>query len=263
MKIGLLADTSTSIMNRQDDADISPGDRGRRFINSLLYRASKPQELSLALAIFGLLNGGSLFFFSHERRRIKLETACGCFPNVCQSSEQEDNEFIGIDISLAQLRSSTGAESNGEPSSLDNEVDGCIDVCIMNDYWHRAPKFDELSYIQMMEGYYLKAGKGPGELQMMLGHPMPFKHHWIKNPYGKTACGIVYGKGLPNIYDPDTNTETNREYFFKSLLVLFQPHRRPTQLLQDCKFVFFWSIVCNLNSFHNLLVCFLSYISFP
>ena len=238
MKIGLLIDASTSLLNRPDDADLSPGDRGRRFINCLLYKASKPQEISLALAVFGLLNDGSLFFFSHGFKRIKLEAAAACYPRskvdvipITESGAQQ-KEYVEIDIPLSQLRHSETESS----TSLENETDRCLDICKMHDYWFRptTEAFEELSYLQIMEYYYLKPGKGPHK--MALGHPMPESHNWTKNPYGKTCCGIVYGKGLPNIYDPDSNTIENREYYYKSLLLLFKPHRRKEDLILACMY---------------------------
>jgi hypothetical protein len=166
MKIGLLAQASSSILNREDDADISPGDRGRRFINCLLYKASKPQEISLALAIFGLLNGGSLFFFSHDHKRIKLAVACAAYPRskvdtapILQHKSNE-MEFVNIAIPLSKLRQGgVQADDAADTMSLDNEVDRTLDLCPMTDYWHRSTteEFKDLSYIQILERYYLKA----------------------------------------------------------------------------------------------------------
>jgi hypothetical protein len=241
MKIGLLVSTVKSIAGREDDADISPGDRGRRFINSLLYRACKPQEISLALAIFGLLNGGSLFFFSHDKTRIKLEPVLACYANSpatltsMAETNCDDSEFVSIEIPMSKLKRSASVEGTGN-HSLDNEVDQCMDLCAMHDYWYRPALLDEFSYMETVESYYLKSGKGPRGSGMLLGHPMPEKRHWARYAFEKTACGIVYGKGLPNIYgDAETNTPNNREYYFKALLVLFKPHRKAEELLRHRK----------------------------
>ena len=262
MKIGLLASTATSILGRSDNDEISAGDRGRRFINSLLYRSDKPQEISLALAIFGLLNGGSLFFFSHEKKRIKLEAACACYPNSSLQNTPvaarnvEETEYVSVGISLSQLQqtesdspSQAPASSSEAPSTVaaepSSEIDGCINLCVMDDYWHRPVLMEEMSYIDVMETYFLKQGKAPPDSQMMLGHPMPEKRHWALNPFANTGCAIIYGKGLPNIYDEDINIPRNREYYFKGLLVLFKPHRRRGDLLGQRTYVFF---IHNVNS---------------
>lgn len=265
MKIGLVASTAASILAREDDDTISPADRGRRFINSLLYKSTKPQELALPLALLAILNNESLYFFSHAPAKIKLSVAAACFKNAneagnydTESDEDEgESEFVHVTIPMSQLQTSQQTED----SRTNHEMDSMVNLSIMTDYWHRPVFMEDLSYIDVLEGYHLKQvhalfflllffkpkylyamiiisqGKTKdNRYAMTLGHPNPDKRHWAENDFQAKACGIVYGGELPNLDDLDKVTPEITEYYYKALLVLFKPHRKAPELLSSRKF---------------------------
>jgi hypothetical protein len=241
MKFGLIVKTAESVTNRPDNETISDETRGRRIINGSLFKLTKPVEVPATLACFSLLNRGKLYFLSHNAAKLRLDVICGCYKES-KSYDPFDSDVYHdlekrIDSNFVEIMISTNSLCNGESNNdaedadqLDNEIDRTININPMIDYQKRPASMESLNFIEVKEKYHIISGKPRKDEQMQLGHPNGDKKYWAKNAQGRLACGIIYGRMLPNIRSLQTNC-IDSEYYYKGLLILFKPHRHVHEIM--------------------------------
>jgi len=240
MKFGLILKTAESVVNREDNNDISVETRGRRLINGSLFKITKPFEVPATLAAFSIINKGSLHFFSHEASKLRLDSICASYveapwydpfdqnhPN--NYIEQEESHLVNITLSANSLFTSTN-DDDGVSNPLDNEIARTISIGPMIDYQKRPLSLENFNFIELREQYHIVTGKPKPNQQMLLGHHYIATKYWNINPYGRRACAVMYGRKLPNILK-NSLSQIDKEFYYKSLLVLFKPHRHGEELL--------------------------------
>ena len=132
--------------------------------------------------------------------------------------------YVDIQIPNFALRQ---RDDDGSNNADRNEVVEFIEnVCLMTDYWHRPTTMQDLNYAFVIENYHIIRGKPPKALEMQGPHPNPENKYWLRNKNHERKCiSFVGGKGSqpPNL-GKHSLTADEREFYFKSMLLLFQPH---------------------------------------
>jgi len=282
MKMGLLTKSVNRVISKEDNDEISPMERGKRIINSVLYEFTNPIEVPATIAALAI-HRGSLFIMSHDPAYLNLAACAACYPDRNmrdkfgsnshnQMNLEEQDMTMGEDDVGSQLdnvgrdvmdkRNALGEEdidwadddqsdhasigsSEVEPTilvtiekrdlytNLDtkvNEIDQYLDFNKMKDYWYRPEELNGISYIDTIEQYHLELGEGPHYARMSIGHSNPTKSHWKVNKNFVRKCAVVVGKQIPNILAKTCSPE-DREFYYKSLLILFKPHNSTDALL--------------------------------
>ena len=256
MRIGLMNSAVERVLERPDDDSLTIEERGRRFINCVLYKFTKPQEIPATLAALGLINDGNLFFRSHEPARLRLDVACACYkePITYNGAAPAEDAYIRYSLPTGATTTTTGASlltvgDDDDDSGGDFPMSFTLNR--MNDYWFRPASMEQFNYITVLERFHLVSGTGSlVEEQMNEQHPRPLKNHWVKNL--RRCVGIVFGKPLPNIKKKGCR-DADKEFFYKALLILFKPHKRPEDILDNGMSHSFYTFFTKLV-FSNLLL---------
>ena len=147
--------------------------------------------------------------------------------------EDDDDEngvaeagYVDIQIPNFALRLRDRDEDGSNKADRNEAVDFIENVCLMTDYWHRPTAMQDLNYASVIENYHIVRGKPPKALEMQGPHPNPEGKYWLRNKNHERKCiSFVGGKGSqpPNL-GKHSLTVNEREFYFKSMLLLFQPH---------------------------------------
>ena len=266
MKLGLLSTASIRTLSSLRDEDVTPNERGRRFMYKALFQFTKPEELHLTMAAFMLINGGP-FIRSHNVHYLNLRHLAACFPDVqepqthfshadyadtddeaavddyhdhyadveVQTLSDEDetvpptnesSESAGyVDVNIPQ--SSLLNNSNDEENDNHFEADEFVDLCIVTDYINRPDCMKHLNFAETNQQYHIQRKAPPQNSRMAMQptHPKAGKLYWKMNDQREEKCIIFCGGPgcqFPNLLKANVTAE-EKEFFFKSLLLLFKP----------------------------------------
>ena len=112
-----------------------------------------------------------------------------------------------------------------------------FDKSPLYDYWYRPTALENISAIDFLEQYHLCKGKGTDLNSLLFGHPQLGNFHVIRNKARKVF--VVSGQRLPELKEGITQQELN--FFYKSALWLWKPHRKETFLYtSDTDFMKEW-----------------------
>jgi len=78
MKMSLLTKSVGRVISKDDNAEISDIERGRRIINSVLYTFTKPVEVPATIAALAIIRG-SIFLMSHDPVYLNLAAAAATY----------------------------------------------------------------------------------------------------------------------------------------------------------------------------------------
>lgn len=130
MKMGLLTRSVGRVVNRADNANIEPMERGKRIINAVLYAFTKPVEVPATIAALVMIRGG-LFIMSHNPVYVNLELAAACYRDEKRyytDEDEDDDDDDEDDLDYIPGEESTSEDDEDDEEDEDEEWDDLHEI---------------------------------------------------------------------------------------------------------------------------------------